>query len=354
VQVVPPSGPLITATLTNLAVSGTVDGIADATIVTATYQITPPTGNWTTAPTGAYTVQLSGTQVTDLAGNSTTAGAAGAFSNVAVTPITVSVAVNGSTAPILSATASGGTVTITTDGPSGLTAGHSVLIAGVNGTGNSAAGYNGAFTIASANGNSFTYADAGASGSSTGNGTATTDNATGLLTNGATNFNSQRSMVDSIVYTFNQAVNLGANAVTITVLGQGGVVPTVAYASPDGGFTWIVTFSGSSVIGNSIANGEYQIVLNASAVSAVSGGGTLAGNITESFYRLYGDTVGNGHQKVAAADNNTFLGAFNTKSTQAAFLAYLDYEDQGKIGAADNNAFLGDFNTAYKSFTATI
>jgi hypothetical protein len=161
-------------------------------------------------------------------------------------------------------------------------------------------------------------------------------------------------MVDSIVYTFNQAVNLGANAITITVLGQGGQVPTVAYASPDGGFTWVVTFSGNSVIGNSIANGEYQIVLNASAVSAVSSNGTLAGNDTESFYRLYGDTVGNGHQKVASADNNTFLGAFNTKSTQAAFLAYLDFEDQGKIGATDNNAFLGDFNTAYKNFTATI
>jgi hypothetical protein len=161
-------------------------------------------------------------------------------------------------------------------------------------------------------------------------------------------------MVDSIVYTFNQAVSLGANAVTISVLGQGGIVPMVAYASPDGGFTWVVTFSGSSVIGNSIANGEYQIVLNASAVSAVSGGGTLANSDTESFYRLYGDTLGNGHQKVASADTNTFLGTFNAKSTQAAFLAYLDFEDQGKIGSLDTNAFLGDFNTAYKNFTATI
>jgi len=79
----------------------------------------------------------------------------------------------------------------------------------------------------------------------------------------------------------NQAVNLGANAFTITVLGQGGQVPTIAYASPDGGLTWVATFSGSSVIGNSIANGEYQIVFNAPAVSAVSGGGILAASDTK-------------------------------------------------------------------------
>jgi hypothetical protein len=40
----------------------------------------------------------------------------------------------------------------------------------------------------------------------------------------------------------------------LTAIGEGGIVPTVAYASPDGGFTWVVTFSGSGVVGNSIAN----------------------------------------------------------------------------------------------------
>src|SRR5208282_6860031 len=127
-------------------------------------------------------------------------------------------------------------------------------------------------------------------------------------------------------------------------LGQGALVPAVAYGSPDGGFTWVVTFSGSSVTGDSIANGEYQIVLNASAMSAVSGGGTLAASDTEKFYRLYGDTVGDGHYRVNGADYNTFLGAFNTRSTAALFLAYLDYNDDGRINGTDYNFFLGDFN----------
>jgi hypothetical protein len=163
---------------------------------------------------------------------------------------------------------------------------------------------------------------------------------------------SQRSMVDSIVYTFNQAVNLGANAITITALGQGGIVPTVAYASPDGGVTWVVTFSGNGVIGNSIANGEYQIVLNNFAVSAVSGGGTLASSDTESFYRLYGDLTG--AQSVTGVDVNAFNRAYGNNSNAAGFVAALDYNDDGRYTGIDVNAFNRAFNTRYTGFTPTI
>ena len=55
-------------------------------------------------------------------------------------------------------------------------------------------------------------------------------------------------MVDTIVYKFNQAVTLGANAFTVAVhSGLTGTVPTVSYSSPDGGFTWFLTFSGAGV-----------------------------------------------------------------------------------------------------------
>jgi hypothetical protein len=89
----------------------------------------------------------------------------------------------------------------------------------------------------------------------------------------------------------------------------------------------------------------------------VSGGGSLASNDTESFYRLFGDTVGNGHERVNSTDYNSFLGAFNSRSTgstAANFLAYLDTNDDGRINSTDFNAFLGDFNTRYSSFTPTI
>ena len=161
-------------------------------------------------------------------------------------------------------------------------------------------------------------------------------------------------MVDSIVYKFNQAVNLAANAFTVTSTGQGGVVPTVSYASADGGITWVVTFSGAGVTGNSIANGEYQIVLNNSAVSAVSGSGALASNDTEKFYRLFGDTLGNGHYRVNATDNIAYLAAFGSRSTAANFAAFFDVNDDGRVNATDNITWLAEFGTRFTGFTATI
>jgi hypothetical protein len=121
------------------------------------------------------------------------------------------------------------------------------------------------------------------------------------------------------------AVKFGANAVTIDTLGQGGQTPTLVHTSPEEGFNWVDTFRGNGGVGNSIANGENQIVVNASTVSAASGPGApgLAGNDTESAYRLYGDTVGNGHYRVKSFDSNAFLGEFN-------ILAHLDTEDNGQ------------------------
>jgi hypothetical protein len=216
-------------------------------------------------------------------------------SQVVANPIIVTnVVANGDTAPILSAAESGTAVTITTLGPSGFSSGDSVSIAGVG------SGYNGVYTIASVDtsSNTFTYTSGSSSLSTvTNSGTATTDQtSSGLL------FGSQRSMVDSIVYTFNQPVTLGSGAFSValhsnvTVSGTtgqtAGTLPTLNWASPDGGRTWVVTFSGSGVSGNSIAKGVYDITLNAAAVSPVSGDSIMAANQTDTFYRLFGDIGG--------------------------------------------------------------
>jgi hypothetical protein len=104
-----------------------------------------------------------------------------------------------------------------------------VLIAGVG------TGYDGAWTIFSVSpaDDAFTYA-ASASGLSavTNQGTATdASTSTGVLSS------AQRSMVDSIVYVFIQAVTLNSAAFTIAVpTGQPGT-PALSWASPDGGVT---------------------------------------------------------------------------------------------------------------------
>ena len=108
---------------------------------------------------GTLGVTLAAHSIADLAGNTNAAAVVSeTFSVVNVVPVAVtSVVVNGGTAPIISAAESGKTVTVTTDGPSGLSAGESVLIAGVG------AGYNGTYTITGVNSNNTVHLHGGRS-----------------------------------------------------------------------------------------------------------------------------------------------------------------------------------------------
>ena len=170
---------------------------------------------------------------------------------------------------------------------------------------------------------------------------------------------SQRSMVNTVVYSFSEPVNAGANAFSIAVhAGQSGTAPPLTWTalSPaaDGSSTqWAVTFSGAGVTGGSIANGVYDITMNAAAITSDANPAvTSQARSTDTFYRLYGDLTGN--QRVTAADYNAFLSTYNLRSNQAGYLAAFDAQNTGRINAADFNAFLADYNQRLSGFTATI
>jgi hypothetical protein len=148
----------------------------------------------------------------------------------------------------------------------------------------------------------------------------------------------QRSMVDSIVYSFSEAVNLSGAVATIAVhSGQSGTAPTLIWTaispSSDGSSTqWAVSFSGSGVVGNSIANGVYDITLNSADVTSDANPAvTVQSRPTDTFYRLFGDINGDG--VVNAADN------FQFKTALATYNAAFDYNDDGVVNAADNFQF---------------
>jgi hypothetical protein len=188
------------------------------------------------------------------------------------------------------------------------------------------AGFDGEYSISVVSSNSFTYADSNATGTVTNSGSATADS--GALAG------PQRSMVDSIVYTFNQAVNLTSSSFTIAVAtndSNAGVVPTLDVWSPDGGITWIVTFSGSGVVGNSIATGAYNITLNLSQVTAASSGLAGTGSRTDSFFRAYGDINGDGY--VNTGDSFQFKKALTTYNPA------FDYNDDGFVNTGDSFQF---------------
>jgi hypothetical protein len=168
-------------------------------------------------------------------------------------------------------------------------------------------------------------------------------------------------MVDSIAYTFDNAVSLAANAFSIAlhanvtvngVTGQAvGTLPTLSWSSPDGGLTWVVAFSGNGVVNNSIADGVYDITLNAAAVTDAEGQ-TLSAGRTDTFFRLYGDTNGDG--TVNNTDTFQFKSTFLKNAGDAGYLAYLDYNGDGTVNNTDAFQLKRRFLITYGGFFATI
>jgi autotransporter-associated beta strand protein len=177
----------------------------------------------------------------------------------------------------------------------------------------------------------------------------------------------QRSMVNDVVYTFSEPVNIVSsgtdpNVFTIAVAsGFTGTPPTLNWApvTGSGNTQWAVSFSGSSVSGGSIANGAYDITINVpSEITAVSdslpltvtpGTAPAPGNpgyATQEFYRLYGDI--NGDKFVNAADNSKF------KLALATYNQAFDYNGDGFVNAFDNGKFKNELTVNFSGFTPTI
>ena len=170
----------------------------------------------------------------------------------------------------------------------------------------------------------------------------------------------QRSMVDSIAYTFSESVNLTGAAATLAIhAGQSGTLPTTLTwtalnANADGSSTqWALTFSGAGVSGGSIADGVYDITLNPTAVTSDANPAVTAqSRPMDTFYRLFGDAQGTG--KVNASDYTAFLSTYGLKSTSPGYLGYFAADGSTKIDAADYNAFLANYGKKLSGFTPTI
>jgi alpha-L-arabinofuranosidase len=162
---------------------------------------------------------------------------------------------------------------------------------------------------------------------------------TGFRINDGSN---QRSMIDSLTLTFNEAVNLGGGAITLNLLSQTGGSPTpmsFTQSTSDGGATWVLTFTDPSYIGGSLPDGAYQLTVSASGVSGVQGGLNMASDQSYEFIRLYGDFNGDG--AVNSADFGTFAAAFGHSVNSSNW--YLDYDGNGVVNSEDFGAFAPNF-----------
>jgi hypothetical protein len=151
--------------------------------------------------------------------------------------------------------------------------------------------------------------------------------------------NVQRSMVDSLTVTFNEPVTLSAGAITLNLLSQTGGASTPItnfnLNSPDGGTTWVLTFTDPSYIGGSLPDGAYEVSV---AASGVTDGNSLnmAADQNFTFLRLYGDFQGNG--TVNGSDFTTIATLLGKPTPSSDW--YVDFDADGVIGGSDFTAFV--------------
>ena len=229
-------------------------------------------------------------------------------------------------------------------------------------------GFNGTYAITAVSGNTISYADA-----LTGSVTDTGGTATPALeeTNAGVSQASERSMVDSLVVVFNEAVTIAypATAFSLTlksftdngVAGSmvGDATTTVTATNPSGdGITWVLLFSGGTtepVTGGSIGDGDYYLNLAAGSVAAAASPSTTnaASFQQNSFYRLFGDTFGLG--VVASPSYNQLKLAFGATSISAPnYVAAFDYFNIGSIGNPAYNQFKLRYGTQWTGLVSRV
>ena len=145
----------------------------------------------------------------------------------------------------------------------------------------------------------------------------------------------QHSMVENVVYSFSQAVNLSASNFTLSGF-QGTpatLVPNVNVSGDSSGTVWTVTFSGVGVNGatHSIGDGEYSLVL----------GGVAGLSNTFDFFRLLGDMNGDG--TVNTSDFATLISTFLRATTDPLYLGADDFDLSGGVDTTDFTQFTANF-----------
>jgi hypothetical protein len=143
-------------------------------------------------------------------------------------------------------------------------------------------------------------------------------------------------MVRSITVTLSGEVTLDAGAFEL-VRDDGTVVtPDVEVAVVDGMTVATLTFSGPDIIGGSLADGQYTLTIRGDKVrnglnQALDGDGddVAGGDRVVEFFRLFGDSDGNGD--VDGADKKRFREAAEAGPSDPLFGAF-DYDGDGSLG----------------------
>jgi regulation of enolase protein 1 (concanavalin A-like superfamily) len=157
----------------------------------------------------------------------------------------------------------------------------------------------------------------------------------------------QRSTVSGLAVTFNQPVTLDVGAFSVVGRNGAGSGTSVSWTNPTGdGQTWLVTFSGPGVTAAGLGDGVYDFKVTASAVHPVgaapgSPAYSMAADYATSFFRLFGDSDGNG--TVNALDYARFKAAFGSAAGSPGYNGAFDFDGNGAVNALDYAYFKNNF-----------
>ena len=151
----------------------------------------------------------------------------------------------------------------------------------------------------------------------------------------------QRSKINRLTVAFDTLVTIAPGAFELYRQGFNKPLPLrVAVDASEGRTVARLTFKGHHVGGGSLADGRYRLVIRGDKVRDASGrrldgngDGTEGGNYVDEFFRLFGDTDGDGD--VDARDKAVFKSAYGKRSGQPGYLWYLDHNANGRIWAED-------------------
>jgi pectin methylesterase-like acyl-CoA thioesterase len=142
----------------------------------------------------------------------------------------------------------------------------------------------------------------------------------------------QRSRVTSLTVTFTSIVTLDPGVFELQRQGQG-LIPLQVTSSVAGSQTVaVITFSGPGIIGGSLPDGNYTLTVRAGKAHNGSGLGLSADSVT-SFFRLFGDSNGNG--VIDLEDLLRCLGTLGKRQGDPGYLAYFDYYGDGRVDLGD-------------------
>jgi hypothetical protein len=154
----------------------------------------------------------------------------------------------------------------------------------------------------------------------------------------------QRSMVTSLRVTFDGPVTIDAGAFELRRADGSLVALSVATSLANGRTVAVLTFTGSEIIGASLADGNYALAIRGDLVHDRFGrtldgdaDGTAGGDRGDAFHRLFGDS--DGDRDVDLHDLWRFLGTLGRTASDPNYLWYFDVNNDARVGVFDLIAF---------------